>query len=156
MRRTWLAGTVLVAAVLAGCSPPTLDLAGVSKDAQGLPQLELTLCKGDVAGSFVYFSARGTAVSGWHTGLGADLGRPGPFPPFSPPEDWEITREGQQSLTADEYYVSYKAVEGDNVEYSVRSHFRTEDIEALGPDQVWANGKAMSRKKYRAYVKDEC
>ncbi|WP_327304365.1 hypothetical protein OG730_12880 [Streptomyces sp. NBC_01298] len=36
------------------------------------------------------------------------------------------------------------------------SHFRTEDIEALGPDQVWANGKAMSRKKYRAYVKDEC
>ncbi|MEU3908832.1 hypothetical protein AB0F20_34370 [Streptomyces goshikiensis] len=160
MRRAWLTGTMALAALglLAGCTPATYDLAAVSKDAQGQPQVELTLCKGEAAvGAFVMLHTDGPPESGWNTGIGGSHGRPGPFPLFSPPPDWEVNREGPQWLLPGyRYWVSYHAVDGTSVKYEVMSHFRAEDIEALGPDQVWAHGRAMGRKRYREYVKDEC
>ncbi|MDD9379111.1 hypothetical protein M8Z33_21100 [Streptomyces sp. ZAF1911] len=42
------------------------------------------------------------------------------------------------------------------VRYTSSSDFRREDIDSLRPGQLWAKGEAMSRDRFRAYIRDAC
>ncbi|MFD6891309.1 hypothetical protein [Streptomyces sp. NPDC059957] len=160
MRRAWLTGLVLLGlGLLTSCGPPIRDLAAVHKDDSGRIMVELGQCGG--SGRIVGVHAAGLPDDGgqvsWSPGREAD--QPGPFPLFAPPGagNGEGGRDGPQSLESrSTYIVAFEVLDGHRVLYRSSTEFRRTDIEGLRPDQVWANGKAMSRKKYRAYVKDEC
>ncbi|MFI9182344.1 hypothetical protein ACIGXG_08990 [Streptomyces goshikiensis] len=170
MRRAWLTGTMALAALglLAGCTPPHLDLVAAYNGDDGKPWIMLAPCGKD--------DIESVSVSGWptddptgpqeETGPQEDSGwdsrrfEPGigggSLPLFEPPASWDADLRGAQKLLPGYTYgVGFFARDGGSVYYG-KSYFTAEDLAGLKPGEVWSGGRARTRKEFREYVKDEC
>ncbi|MCX5404399.1 hypothetical protein OHA37_10960 [Streptomyces sp. NBC_00335] len=151
---------LLSGGLLTACSPPTYDLAGVYKDDSGQLMVEAGRCSNE--GEITGFYLAGPPVEGSPsttrtTGHVRGDSRPGPFPLLAPVPGRNGEPGAPPSLDAGSYYLSFDVLEdGHWVLYSSATLFESRDIQALGPGQVWADGEAMSRKRFRAYIRDAC
>ncbi|WP_407837068.1 hypothetical protein ACE1OC_12460 [Streptomyces sp. DSM 116496] len=139
---------------------PVLDLAAVYRDGSGRIMVELGQCgkKVDARGPTLTVTPDEGDTTYW--GTGRDPGRPGPFLLFAPPGAWAVKGKpgGPRALEPRHGYNLHFTVleDGHRVRYTSSSDFRREDIDSLRPGQLWANGEAMSRERFRAHVTSEC
>ncbi|MFF2197834.1 hypothetical protein [Streptomyces sp. NPDC058157] len=78
------------------------------------------------------------------------------FPLFSPPATWKVDRPDHvRRLTPGRWYSLGFHAPG-FADYSGFVHFRAADLAGLEPGEVWADGRAMSPKKFRELVADKC
>ncbi|MGW6705594.1 hypothetical protein ACWGDE_11975 [Streptomyces sp. NPDC054956] len=164
MRRGLLVGLVVLGGgLLTACAyppgPPVYDLAGVYKEDSGRLMVELGRCsnEGDIEGLIL----QGLPMDGLverRTGHVPGDTRPGPFPLLAPAPDPREEPATPPSLDPGGFYVlAFDVLKDDRrVLYASATSFKTQDIEALRPGQVWADGKAMSRERFRAYIRDAC
>ncbi|MCX4541094.1 hypothetical protein [Streptomyces sp. NBC_01565] len=163
MRRAWLTGTMVLAAagLLAGCTPPHLDLVAAYNGDDGKPWIMLAPCgKDDIESVWVSGWSTGDPTgpqedSGWASrrfepGIGGES-----LPLFEPPASWDANLRGAQKLLPGyTYSVSFFARDG-SVYYG-KSYVTAEDLAGLKPGEVWSGSRAKTRKEFREYVKDEC
>ncbi|MGE7391759.1 hypothetical protein ACQKM2_40430 [Streptomyces sp. NPDC004126] len=158
------------AGMLAGCSAADLSLISVGIGADGTPQVTMAPCGKDAIGTASLHIRDSTTpapgapqptvttplTDGWMAG-GSPLA-PGrvTFPLFSPPATWAVREWGaERSLKpGHRYSLSFHAP--GFADYSGHVSFTAEDLAGLGPGEVWAGGRAMSPKKFRKLVADEC
>ncbi|MFI6459851.1 hypothetical protein [Streptomyces sp. NPDC050528] len=153
-------GTVAGALVLSGCAAVDLPLAGIRLGADGAPYALIRPCGDD---SYQSPSLDGTTASaqggpvttGWDVRkekLRGDV----EFPLFSPPAAWQARHRGEQRLLPKHTYslVFGHYITGDS--YNGIVEFTTEQITALRPGQVWADGKAMSLGEFEKLAEDSC
>ena len=164
MRRAWRTGTVALAAaaVLAGCSPPHLNLIAVYVGDDGKPWVMMAACGSDrIASAHVMSEAEPGAAPpaglesgwvGWWTEAGA---RGGTFPLFEPPASWHSKPMGEQRLLAGRTYWAQFRSPDDGVYYG-EAYFTEDDLAGLAPGEVWADGRAMSRGAFRKVRDDAC
>ena len=162
MRRTTGAaavlGTVAGAVLLSGCGAELLSLVAVRQVAIGAPEALLRPCGDDL---ITGLSLTGTHddpeqnLSGWEAKderRGADA----EFPLFSPPAAWHATPVGKQRLVAGyAYELAFGKAEPD-YDYTGTVTFTAEDLAALAPGQVWADGRAMSLGEFEKLAEDSC
>ncbi|MFE4264376.1 hypothetical protein [Streptomyces sp. NPDC056883] len=154
-------GTGIGLALLNSCDGfPVHDLAAVYRDGSGRIMVELGQCgsKVDARGPTLIVTPDGGDPTYWPTGR--EPGRTGPFPLFAPPGAWAVDGKpgGPRALEPRHGYVLHFTVleDGHRVLYTSASDFSLADIESLRPGQLWANGEAMSRERFRAHVTSEC
>ncbi|MFF7983799.1 hypothetical protein ACFZDK_32590 [Streptomyces sp. NPDC007901] len=163
MRRTTGAaavlGTVAGALLLSGCGAVDLPLAAVRAGADGAPYALIRPCGDDhYQGLSLDGRARGAAdgpvTTGWDI-KGERAGDAG-FPLFSPPAKWRARHRGAQKLLPRHHYTLGFGhyVTGDS--YNGIADFTTEQITALKPGQVWADGRAMSLGEFERLAEDSC
>ncbi|MFD7262880.1 hypothetical protein [Streptomyces sp. NPDC059874] len=161
--------------VLTGCSAASLPLISVHNGADGTPQLTLVPCGKDKIGSVDLDAApevpavpvASATVSpgsptvpapreGW-SAYGSPLADGEvTFPLFSPPAEWKARQSGGAQSVRPGYTYSASFHAPGFSDYSGVAHFTAEDLAGLKSGEVWANGKAMSPKKFRKLVKDKC
>ncbi|GLX22243.1 MULTISPECIES: hypothetical protein [Streptomyces] len=178
MRRAWR-GAVLAlagAGLLTGCSAADLSLISVGIGADGTPQVTMAPCGDDAIGTADFFVHEAVARTtpppgapqpavttpltaseeGWMAGGSPLAAGRVTFPLFSPPATWAVREWGaERSLKPGRRYsLSFHAP--GFADYSGTVSFTAEDLAGLGPGEVWADGRAMSPKKFRKLVADEC
>ncbi|MFE1554402.1 hypothetical protein ACFW6V_05350 [Streptomyces sp. NPDC058734] len=175
MRRAWH-GVVLAlagAGLLTGCSAADLSLISVGIGADGTPQVTMAPCGKDAIGTASFFvreratlppgapqptvtTPQTASEEGWMAG-GSPLatGRV-TFSLYSPPASWAVREWGAERhlKPGRTYSLSFHAP--GFADYSGTVRFTAEDLARLGPGEVWAGGRAMSPKKFRKLVADEC
>ncbi|MFB6516846.1 hypothetical protein [Streptomyces sp. NPDC056401] len=139
---------------------PVLDLAAVYRDDSGRIMVELGQCGStvDARGPTLVVTPDEGDTTYWPTGR--EPGRTDPFPLFAPPGAWAVKGKpgGPRALEPRHGYSLHFTVleDGHRVRYTSSSDFRREDIDSLRPGQLWAKGEAMSRDRFRAYIRDAC
>lgn len=177
MRRARLvtAWTTVDAVVLTGCGAAgDLPLIAVHHGADGTPQVTMVPCGEDGVGAAelrVFPPGAGTASGPGPDGPAAPGGpmseswmaadsRPSAgaaaFPLFSPPASWAVRRwDGERRLLPGfRYTVRFRPPGSDA--YAGVLAFATEDLDGLAADEVWADGRAMSRTAFRRLAEDAC
>ncbi|WP_309500429.1 hypothetical protein [Streptomyces shenzhenensis] len=163
MRRTTGAaavlGTAAGALLLSGCGAVDLPLAGVQAGADGSPYALIRPCGDDhYQGLALDGWARGTRERPVTTGWDAKGERSGDarFPLFSPPGTWRARHRGAQKLLPRHHYtLSFgHYLTGDS--YNGIADFTTEQITALRPGQVWADGRVMGLGEFEKLAEDSC
>ncbi|MFC3575392.1 hypothetical protein ACFOZ0_19375 [Streptomyces yaanensis] len=162
MRRTVLAmaGVIGGMALLSGCGAMMLPLAAVYRDASGSPRALLRPCGDDLIQGLGLTGAPAEDDSdrnrsGWKA-PGKRRGSDADFPLFSPPETWQARTAGKQRLvSAYTYELAFGKGEF-NYEYTGIVTFRAADLDRLGPGQVWADDRAMSRGEFEKLAADSC
>ncbi|MEU9915727.1 hypothetical protein [Streptomyces sp. NPDC051001] len=155
-----LVGAVGGAMLLSGCGASLLPLVAVRLDASGAPQALLRPCGDDLIQGLRLTGAPAEEdsdenLSGWETSgkrTGEDIG----FPLFEPPAAWHARPAGQQRLApAYTYRLAFGKAEF-NYEYTGTVMFRTADLAALEPGQVWADDRVMSLGEFEELAEDSC
>ncbi|WP_199827472.1 hypothetical protein [Streptomyces xylophagus] len=155
-----VAGVAAGCLLLSGCGAVDLPLAGVRLGADGMPYALIRPCGDD--------SYRKPSLGGWAKGIddgpvttGWDvrkekLSGDAEFALFSPPVAWKARHRGAQRLQP-KYHYSLgfgHYITGDS--YNGIVDFTTEQITALEPGQVWADGRAMSLGEFEKLAEDSC
>ncbi|MGW6983385.1 hypothetical protein ACWGE1_28770 [Streptomyces sp. NPDC054932] len=175
MRRAWLvtAWTVMGAGLLAGCSAAERPLIAVHHGADGTPRLTMVPCgrdrvaaadlsvapepgSGTPDGPAAPATASAAEPEGWMAaGSSLTVGAV-TFPLFSPPSSWAVRRwDGAGAVRPGfRYSVGFRAEGADDYAGVVR--FTAQDLAGLKPGEVWAGGRAMPEKKFRALAEDSC
>ncbi|WP_405730869.1 hypothetical protein OG885_14110 [Streptomyces sp. NBC_00028] len=162
-RRVGVVGAVVGALLLSGCGAEVLPLVAVRLDAAGTAEAVLRPCgddlvqglslSGTTAGEADSDSARDR--SGWRA-----PGRLRPddaeFPLFSPPGDWHVSPAGEQRLVPGYTYELAFGKAEFNYEYTGIVTFTADDLSALRPGQVWADGRPMSLGEFEGLAEDSC
>ncbi|MGQ5639844.1 MULTISPECIES: hypothetical protein [unclassified Streptomyces] len=162
MRRTGavaagIAGGMLL---LSGCGAVDLPLAGVRVGTDGTPYAVFRPCGDDTyRGPSLEGRARGggdgPVTTGWDSrreGLRGDA----EFPLFAPPGHWHARHRGRQELLpGHDYTLGFgHYVTGDS--YNAVVEFTAGQIARLRPGQVWADGRAMSRRSFERLAEESC
>ncbi|MFD9409415.1 hypothetical protein ACFWBN_20695 [Streptomyces sp. NPDC059989] len=169
------------AGVLSGCSAADLPLISVHNGVDGTPQVTMVPCGKDAIGTADFYVHRESAASpgtaapslgstapspaatplpvsedGWMAG-GSPLA-PGTvsFPLFSPPASWAVREWGENRRLEPGRRYGLRFHAPGFADYSGTVRFTAEDLAGLKPGEVWAGGRAMSPKKFRALVEDKC
>lgn len=163
MRRAWLAGAMLLggAGLLTGCTPPELHLIAAYTGDDGKPWIMIAPCgQDDIASVSVQGWPDGNPTgpheeSGWRSrrfdpGIGG-----GSLPLFSPPASWNATADGAQRMLPG-YTYSVEFHSPDDGVYYGKAYFTAEDLAGLEPGEVWAGGRAMTRKQFKEHRADKC
>jgi hypothetical protein len=161
--RRGVAGVVGVVAgclLLSGCAAVDLPLAGIRLGADGVPYALIRPCGDD---SYQSPSLDGSAAgaqggpvtTGWDVRK-EKLSGDAEFPLFSPPTAWQARHRGEQRLLPKHEYslIFGHYITGDS--YNGIVEFSAEQITALKPGQVWADGKAMSLGEFEKLAEDSC
>ncbi|GGL96622.1 hypothetical protein GCM10010129_45560 [Streptomyces fumigatiscleroticus] len=155
-----LGGVAGAVVLLSGCAAVDLPLAAVRTDADGVPWALVRPCgDDDYLGPRLQGRAAGAAqdaavTSGWS--VRGERDGDTEFPLFSPPAAWRARPAGPQRLQpGHRYTLSFgHYVTGDS--YNGVVEFTAEDVAALPPGQVWADGRAMSLGEFEELAEDSC
>ncbi|WP_229703430.1 hypothetical protein [Streptomyces albiflavescens] len=147
------------ALLLSGCGAVDLPLAAVRMGTDGAPRALIRPCgddtyRGAALDGRPRSGGKGPATGGWDTK--GEHGGDAAFPLFTPPADWKARHRGTQRLLPDHRYTLsfHHYVTGDS--YNGVVEFTAEDITALKPGQVWADGRAMSPGEFEKLAEDSC
>ncbi|MFF4274812.1 hypothetical protein [Streptomyces sp. NPDC001536] len=164
MRRTGFAvvGVLAGGVLLGGCSPAMLSLAAVSLGEDGEPVVTVRPCGDDRVDSLTLDGIPGERPvsydphrTAWQARSDAGIGDV-TFPLFAPPRSWGVRPQGAQRLTPGYGYWLESGPTGGGFPYRVVVSFTTEELAGLGPGEVWADGRAMSRGEFEELVGDVC
>ncbi|WP_405730867.1 hypothetical protein OG885_14105 [Streptomyces sp. NBC_00028] len=170
MRRAGLVavGVTVGGLLLGGCGPAHHSLIGVWLDTDGRAMARVRPCDGDQSGSVRLRAypderegGRGRrghqAVNGWSAAALPALADT-TFPLFAPPDAWHPDTVGPQRLLSNATYgLEFTAYEHEDfVDYVGEVTFSTDDLAGLERDEVWADGRAMSREAFDELVGDAC
>ncbi|WP_329248511.1 hypothetical protein [Streptomyces canus] len=155
-----VAGVVVAVGMMSGCGAEILPLVAVRVDDGGAPEVVLRPCGDDLIQGLSLEGApggdeSGRNLSGWRV-TGKRRGADAEFPLFSPPATWHARPAGEQRpVPSYTYELAFGKAEF-NYEYTGTVTFRASDLAALGPGQVWADGRAMSLGEFEELAEDSC
>ncbi|MBK3578991.1 hypothetical protein JHN63_35360 [Streptomyces sp. MBT65] len=153
-------GTVVGALVLSGCGAIDLPLAGVRLGADGAPRALIRPCGDDSYQSpsldgWAVAAEGGPVTTGWDVRK-EELSGDAEFPLFSPPAAWQARHRGEQRLLPKHHYSLRFGHYITSDSYNGIVEFSAEQISALKPGQVWADGKAMSLGEFEKLAERSC
>ncbi|MFI6012894.1 hypothetical protein ACIBAG_29455 [Streptomyces sp. NPDC051243] len=170
MRRMGLAaaGVTFGGLLLGGCSPAHLSLAAAWLDEDGRPMARVRPCDDDQSADVrlrAYPSERRDGrrkrghptANGWETQPLKALGDT-TFPLFAPPASWHPETVGpRRLLSGGSYHLEFTTYESEDlVDYVGEVTFTAEELAALRPGQVRADGRAMSPGEFEELAEDSC
>ncbi|MGC5566944.1 hypothetical protein ACPYPG_29340 [Streptomyces sp. FR-108] len=160
------AGVIVVLALLAaGCSPAERPLVAIGKGPDGDVRALLRPCSDDDAIREVVLlrtDEKGgkvdpAALDHWSARPPRSVTGEQELSLFGPPESWQSKAVSATKLASHgDYSVSFVVGPDDIVRYKGRTSFTRADVAGLAPGQWWADGRAMSRAKFREQADDAC
>ncbi|RSO07745.1 hypothetical protein DMH26_04230 [Streptomyces sp. WAC 05379] len=160
-----MSGVAMGCAALTACSPAERPLAAAWLDDDGVPMVAIRPCGTDRVGPLALRDSPETRpesltaadYAGWETSLDKDAIGARTFELFSPPRSWHAETRGPQVLRPRRSYqfMAYGGTSGFS-NYNIELHFTSDDLSDLRTGQVWAEGRAMSRREFEELADDSC